>query len=68
MPVTQGTQEPKYLYTTPEGKRYFDETGSTLAAGRVFDPAKTAVDYGIKNPDVFGVIESGGNGGETPSG
>lgn len=66
MPVTQGTQEPKYLYTTPEAKKYFDETGSTLAAGRVFDPAKSGVDYGIKNPKVFGVVEAGGNGGEAP--
>lgn len=57
MPVVQGSQEPKYLYTTPEGKRYFDETGSTLAEGRVFDPTKTAVDYGIKNPEVFGLVE-----------
>lgn len=58
MPVTQGTQEPKYLYTTPEAKKYFDETGSTLAAGRVFDPAKSGVDYGIKNPKVFGAVET----------
>lgn len=65
MPVTQGTQEPKYLYTTPEAKPYFDETGSTLAAGRVFDPAKTAADYGIENPEVFGAVEQGTeNGGE----
>ena len=67
MPVTQGAQELKYLYTTPEAKPYFDETGSTLADGRVFDPAQTAVDYGIKNPKVFGAKEdSAGNGGETP--
>lgn len=58
MPVTQGTQEPKYLYTTPEGKRYFDESKSTLAAGVVFDSTKTAVDYGIKNPEKFGAIET----------
>lgn len=64
MPVTQGTQEPKYLYTTPEAKNYFDETGSTLAAGRVFDPTKTGVDYGIKNPEKFGAVEApAGNGG-----
>ena len=65
MAVTQGSQEPKNLYTTPEAKPYFDETGSTLAAGRVFDPTKTAVDYGIKNPEKFGVVESGGNGAVT---
>lgn len=59
MPVEQGTQEPKKLYTTPEGKRYFDETGSTVAEGRIFDPAKTAVDYGITNPPVFGPVETG---------
>lgn len=65
MAVTQGTQEPKYLYTTPEAKRYFDETSSTVAAARIFDPAKTAVDYGIKNPEKFGAVEvGGGNGGE----
>ena len=58
MPVTQGTQEPKYLYTTPEGKRYFDESTSTIAAPAVFDPAKTAVDYGIENPEVFGAVET----------
>lgn len=54
--ATQGSQEPKYLYTTPAEKRYFDETGSTLAAGRVFDPAKTGYDYGIRNPEVFGEV------------
>lgn len=54
MPVAQGSQEPKYLYTTPEGKRYFDESTSTVAAPVVFDATKTAVDYGVKNPDVFG--------------
>lgn len=58
MPVVQGTQEPKYLYSTPEGRRYWDESLSTLAAGSVFDPAKTAVDYGIENPKVFGVVEA----------
>lgn len=57
MPVVQGSQEPEYLYTTVEGKHYFDETGSTLANGRVFDPAKTAVDYGQKNPKVFVPVE-----------
>ena len=63
MPVEQGKQEPKYLYTTPGSKRYFDETGSTVGAGRVFDPAKTAADYGIKNPEKFGAIEGGTKNG-----
>lgn len=58
MPVEQGSQEPKFLYTTPEGKRYFDESTSTVAAPAVFDPAKTAVDYGIENPKVFGAKET----------
>lgn len=65
MPVTQGSQEPKYLYTTPEAKNYFDETGSTLAAGRVFDPTKTGVDYGIENPEKFGAIETPAENGGT---
>lgn len=67
MPVEQGSQEPKFLYTTPEAKRYFDESKSTVAAPSVFDPAKTAVDYGVKNPEVFGAKDTGsGNGGGTP--
>ena len=58
MAVIQGTQEPKYLYSTPEARNYWDESQSTIALGAVFDPAKTAVDYGIKNPEVFGAVET----------
>lgn len=58
MAVVQGTQEPKYLYSTPEARHYWDESKATIAAGSVFDPAKTAVDYGIKNPEVFGAVET----------
>ena len=47
------------LYTTPENKRYFDESTATLENGVVFDATKTAVDYGIKNPEYVGYPVTG---------
>lgn len=64
--ATQGSQEPKYLYSTPAEQPYWDESTSTLDAGAVSDPSKTAANYGTENPKVFGPKESGGNGGTTP--
>ena len=66
MPVIQGSQKPKYLYSTPEGRRYFDESTSTVESGVVFDQSKTAVDYGIENPKVFVVAENPTGNGGTP--
>ena len=52
--------EPNYNFTHPSERQYFDETGSTLGAQRVADPAKSGADYGITDP---GVIERGGRTG-----
>lgn len=54
--ATQGSQEPKYLYSTPAEQPYWDESTSTLALGAVSDPSKTAYDYGIRNPEKFGDV------------
>lgn len=63
----QGSQEPKYLYSTPAERKYWDESTATIDEGVVFDKTKTASGYGIENPKVFGVKETGTeNGGETP--
>lgn len=62
--------QPDYNYTFPSERDYFDETGSTLAAGRVVDPTKSGKDYGIKDVEKTKDIDdqSGGNGGgEEPS-
>ena len=72
MTLPKDTVKPKYNYTYPSERQYFDETGSTLAAGRVADPAKSGADYGIKDPQVTepiaGTGSETGNGGGTPSG
>ena len=44
--------KPAYNYTYPSERDFYDETGSTLAAGRVADPAKSGADYGITDPQV----------------
>ncbi len=64
--------KPAYNYTYPSERDYYDETGSTLAAGVVADPAKSGADYGITDPQVTEPIagtesETGnGAGTETP--
>lgn len=61
--------KPAYNYTYPSERDYFDETGSTLAAGRVADPAKSGADYGITDPEVTepiaGTESETGNGAGT---
>lgn len=62
--------KPAYNYTYPSERDYFDETGSTLAAGVVADPAKSGEDYGITDPEVTepiaGTESETGNGAGTP--
>lgn len=66
--------KPAYNYTYPSERDYYDETGSTLAAGRVADPDKSGADYGITDPEVTEPIagtesETGnGAGTEVPAG
>jgi uncharacterized protein YjdB len=52
MTLPKDLVSPDYNYTYPSERPYFDETGSTLAAGRVADPAKSGADYGITDPRV----------------
>lgn len=63
-----------YNYTYGSERDFYDETGSTLAAGIVADPAKSGEDYGITDPEVTEPIagtdsETGnGAGTEVPAG
>ena len=50
MTLPKDLVSPDYNYTYPSERPYYDETGSTLAAGRVADPAKSGADYGITDP------------------
>ena len=66
MTLPKDTLKPNHNFTYPSERQYFDETGSTLGAQRVADPAKSGADYGITDP---GAIEGvGGTGSETGSG
>ena len=58
--------KPAYNYTYGSERDHFDETGSTLAAGRVADPAKSGADYGITDPQVTEPIS--GTDSETGNG
>jgi len=74
MTLPKDLVKPAYNYTYPSERPYYDETGSTLAAGRVADPAKSGADYGITDPQVTEPIagtdsETGnGAGTEVPAG
>lgn len=61
--------KPATNYTYGSERDYIDETGSTLAAGRVADPAKSGADYGITDPQVTepiaGTESETGNGAGT---
>ena len=52
MTLPKDLVSPKHNYTYPSERPYYDETGSTLGAQRVADPAKSGADYGITNPQV----------------
>lgn len=52
MTLPKDLVKPNYNYTYPSERPYYDETGSTLAAGRVADPTKSGADYGITDPQV----------------
>lgn len=52
MTLPKDTVKPKYNYTYPSERPYYDETGGTLGAERVADPAKSGADYGITDPKV----------------
>ncbi|WP_288501490.1 hypothetical protein [uncultured Acinetobacter sp.] len=57
-------KQPDYKYQYPTDRRYADDATDTLAAGTMFDPAKTAGNYGIKDPEVaVPVPEAPLNGG-----
>lgn len=66
MTLPKDTVKLAYNYTLPSERQYYDETGSTLAAGHVADPAKSGADYGITNPQVTDPIA--GRGSETGNG
>lgn len=70
MTLPKDTVKPAYNYTYPSERQYYDETGSTLAAGRVADPAKSGADYGITNHQaterIAGTGSETGNGAGTP--
>jgi hypothetical protein len=69
MTLPKDTVKPAYNYTYPSERQYYDETGSTLAAGVVADPAKSGADYGITDPQVTepiaGTSSETGNGAGT---
>ena len=58
--------KPAFNFTYGSERDFFDETGSTLAAGRVADPAKSGADYGITDPQVTEPIS--GTDSETGNG
>ena len=70
MTLPKDLVKPATNYTYPSERQYIDETGSTLAAGRVADPAKSGADYGITDPQVTepiaGTESETGNGAGTP--
>lgn len=66
MTLPKDLVKPEYNYTYPSERQYYDETGSTLAAGVVANPAKSGADYGITDPQVTEVIA--GTGSETGNG
>lgn len=70
MTLPKDLVKPDVNYTYPSERPYYDETGSTLAAGRVADPAKSGADYGITDPQVTepiaGTSSETGNGAGTP--
>lgn len=49
----QNTLQHKKTFTTPAEKDRFDTSTSTASELAVFDPSKTAYDYGERNPDGF---------------
>lgn len=58
-------KQPDYKYQYPTDRRYADDATDTVEAGAMFDPAKTAADYGITDPEVaVPVPEAPENGGE----
>ena len=70
MTLPKDTVKPNYNYTYPSERPYYDETGSTLAAGVVADTTKSGADYGITDPEVTepiaGTDSETGNGAGTP--
>ena len=72
MTLPKDLVKPDVNYTYPSERPYYDETGSTLAAGSVADPAKSGADYGITDPQVTepiaGTGSETGNGAGTPAG
>ena len=66
MTLPKDTVKPKTNFTYPSERQYFDETGSTLGAQRVADPAKSGADYGITSPRVTEALA--GTGSETGNG
>ena len=66
MTLPKDMAKPNYNFTYPSERQYFDETGSTLGAQRVADPAKSGADYGIVDPQVTEAIA--GTGSETGNG
>lgn len=70
MTLPKDTVKPDFNFTYPSERQYFDETGTTLAVGRVADPAKSGADYGIEDPQmvepISGTSSETGNGAGTP--
>lgn len=62
---------PDYLHSFPSEQRYFDSSKQTKTALSVFDPAKTAADYGVEDlpytKEASSSENGGGEGGEEPS-
>lgn len=70
MTLPKDLVKPATNFTYPSERQYADETGSTLTAGRIADPAKSGADYGITDPQVTepitGTTSETGNGSGTP--
>ena len=66
MTLPQNALKPKYNFTYPSERQYFDETDSTLGAQRVANPANSGLDYGITDPKLTEFIDE--TGSETGNG
>ena len=66
MAVPKDKVKPAFNFTHPSEKNYMDDSKSTLEALKVFDPAKTAGDYGVEDPQKTELLA--GNKSETGNG
>lgn len=70
MTLPKDVVKPKYNFTYPSERPYYDETFSALGSQVVTDTSKSGSDYGIQNPKMTEAIGASGsetgNGGSAP--